>query len=576
MRLRFYLALGLALAVLVTGGGSPAHALVKPEEVLKQGGQLVKGGKGVSRFARLVPGPVGGILTAGSLAWWAYEQLDGAEVHAPQPGGDTGDWLGAPEPSYPSTAQDAVLKAEILFTAPRTIKVKLGCTAGWTPWNAAPTSFYTCIGMEARSNLNARVGGGTFIEVKCRDLTTSVVTTRSFSGNLGGNMSKTYSGGLPPTSTMTEFSPGTQCVSGEEVLEVRLDPGTTTGTWQTLQAPIGYNVPAGVTYPEGTVTFSTAVIDATCRNAETGATQHIYGTSAWGASQTLALPSCKARLGDDWYGVGLKVIPMDPEIEGVPLDPEIWPDWDVPDFVPEEWTEDELTPEEEADPCHGTKTGCGLTVNIDDEPVFPGSTTRTKIDTLIGNEPDRVTCKWGSREVEWKWCIPLLPTFEPGSGGSTTTDPTKPDTGTGVPTTGTGTQPVPTDAKNCIAGAFSWNPVDWVFVPVKCALQWAFKPTTALETRIARVKTAFENKPPFSWLVGLGSLPSISGGGCPTHWEFSYKGDSWPILCGTAVGNALHAFRPVSVVLLLGAAVYPFIRALVYAAFPIVKPVPHD
>lgn len=30
--------------------------------------------------------------------------------------------------------------------------------------------------------------------------------------------------------------------------------------------------------------------------------------------------------------------------------------------------------------------------------------------------------------------------------------------------------------KNCIAGMASWNPVDWVYVPVKCALTWAFVP----------------------------------------------------------------------------------------------------
>lgn len=28
--------------------------------------------------------------------------------------------------------------------------------------------------------------------------------------------------------------------------------------------------------------------------------------------------------------------------------------------------------------------------------------------------------------------------------------------------------------KNCIAGMASWNPVDWIYTPVKCALSWAF------------------------------------------------------------------------------------------------------
>lgn len=566
------LVLGLSVPLAFSG---PAEALLQPADVLKQGGQLVKGGKGILPFAKLHPG-VRTILTVGQLAWWAYEATEGTEVHAPQPGGDAAEWLGEPEPAYPSEASDGVLTATLTRNSARVMYITLGCTNGWVLWQAS-SSYYTCDGMHAKTNLNAKIGGGTTTELDCR-AANGTVTVRTATGTWGTLMSKPASGGQPAAdATVGPATSGSQCLTGETIQAVRLQPGATTSTMQVLQAPMGWlegEQPS--TLPEGQLTFGTAVIDATCKNAVTGAVQHITGTSAWGASNTLALPSCKARLGDDWYGVGLKVIPMDPEIEGVPIDPEVWPDWDVPDFVPEEWTEEEATPEEEAMPCHGTKTGCGLSIWIDSDPVFPGTTTRQKIDTLVTNEPDRVTCKWGTVEVEWKWCIPLLPTYEPGSGGQTTTDPTKPDTGTGTPTTGTGTQTVPTEAKNCMAGAFSWNPVDWVFVPVKCALQWAFKPTTAFETRIARVKTSFESKPPFSWLASLDDLPSVSGGGCPTSWQFQYDGDSYPILCGTAMGDGLHAFRPVAVVLLLGAAVYPFLRALVYAAFPIIKPVPHD
>lgn len=579
MRLRFYLALGLALVVLTTGGGSPAHALVKPEEVLKQGGQLVKSGKGITKFGRLVPGPVGGILAAGSLAWWAYETLDGSEVFAPQPGGTVEDYLGASPAAYPSTLDDGVMVASIISVSGRTVTFELGCKSWVHHSGSTPNRIYRCAGAGVGVGGNFALGTNavTVKDVDCRNTTTGAHTVRvaNFIHSRAAYITESqYAAQSPPKTYTTTF-----CNTGEVPDGFRI--GTTTGTnpqsstwFQT--APIGWGtMTGGQTWPAGELTFESAVIQAKCKNAETGAVQTVRATSAWGASGTLALPSCKARLGDEWYGVGVKVIPMDPEIDDVPLDPEVWPDWDVPDFMPEEWQED-ITPEEEADPCHGTRQGCGLAISIDGEPVFPGEVTRTKIDTLRGSEPDRVTCKWGTREVDWKYCIPLLPTFEPGAGNSTTTDPTKPGTDTNVPTTGTGTQPVPTEAKSCMKAAFSWNPVDWVFVPVKCALQWAFKPTTPFSTRIARVKTAFENKPPFSWLLSLGSMPSISGAGCPTHWQFTYKHDEWPILCGTAMGDALHAFRPVSVVLVLGAAVYPFLRALVYAAFPIVKPVPHD
>jgi hypothetical protein len=39
-----------------------------------------------------------------------------------------------------------------------------------------------------------------------------------------------------------------------------------------------------------------------------------------------------------------------------------------------------------------------------------------------------------------------------------------------------GPKDVEDPTKNCIAGMASWNPVDWIYTPVKCALTWAFVP----------------------------------------------------------------------------------------------------
>lgn len=528
IRLRARLVLLLALVVMVTGAGSPAHALVKPETVLKQGGQLVKSGKGITKFGRLVPGPVGAILTAGSLAWWAYDALDGGEVFAPQPGGSASDWLGGAV-AYPTTMNDGMITATVTSVSGRTVTMEVNCSAWVSIYSGA---LFKCGDTSNGESIGVGTQGATVKETDCVNTTTGVHTIRTLTGLWTRSAWTSPSG----TGAVTVSQTGMGCLSGEDVAGFRLQGSEprphVSATWFQIGA-IGWGTMAGSTLPEGDLVFQTAVIEAKCKNAETGAIQTIRATSDWGTSNTLALPSCKARLGDEWYGVGVKVIPMDPEIDDLPLDPEIWPDWDVPDFVPEEWEED-ITPDEEADPCHSTRQGCGLAISIDDEPVFPGEVTRTKIDTLRGSDPDRVTCKWGTREVDWKYCIPLLPTFEPGAGTSTTTDPTKPPTTEGTPTTGTGTQTVPTEAKNCMAGAFSWNPVDWVFVPVKCALKWAFIPSGT--ATFATTVEAFQTRPPGSLITGLaaavtGGLTAFTSGGCGTLGTIPLPGDDLVISC---------------------------------------------
>lgn len=53
--------------------------------------------------------------------------------------------------------------------------------------------------------------------------------------------------------------------------------------------------------------------------------------------------------------------------------------------------------------------------------------------------------------------------------------------------------------ENCIASGWSWNPVDWVFVPVKCALTWAFVPKDG-PGLIARANDVFDGTGMGDWL----------------------------------------------------------------------------
>lgn len=525
----------LAISVVIVGPASPASALdwkdLTKVEKLSLYGPTVQTGKGLGKIAlgATPPGRAWKILSAAALAWGAYEGADYL-LNARQPGGSAADWLGE-EAAFPTTLDDGTIVASVVSVSGRVATFEIGCKSWSHVSGDPPYDIWRCSTAVSHGG-NFAIGkttGQTHIsESSCRNTTTNVVTLRQIPTmvltHTNGIVGSGSAAGAPVTRTYT------MCTTGEVVEGFRFGPASApnpTSSTMFQTAPIGWGTMTGTTLPEGELTFEHAVIEAKCRNSETDEVQTIRTVSAWGDSETLVIPSCKQRLGDEWYGIGVTVIPMDPEIDDVPLDPEIWPDWDVPDFMPEEWTEGEVTPEEEADPCTGSKDGCPVTIEIDGEPVFPGSTTRTKIDTLRANDPDRVKCYIGQRQVEWKVCIPLLPGFEPGAGQSTTVDPTKPVPDTDVPpTTGTGTQPVPTEVGACMSAGFSWNPVSWVYIPVKCVLTWAFVPSSWPDWG------SLPNPLPSGWVP---TFPSLSGGSCGVVNMPSLN--LGPLLSGTPSGK---------------------------------------
>lgn len=99
----------------------------------------------------------------------------------------------------------------------------------------------------------------------------------------------------------------------------------------------------------------------------------------------------------------------------------------------------------------------------------------------------------------------------PAPGGGTT--PAPGTGGAGFPTGGTNTAPAGTPSgaadggPSCFGDAWSWNPLSWVFIPVKCVLIWAFVPDpgvvpATLQSTWATVST----RPPVSF-----ALPLIAG-----------------------------------------------------------------
>jgi hypothetical protein len=73
--------------------------------------------------------------------------------------------------------------------------------------------------------------------------------------------------------------------------------------------------------------------------------------------------------------------------------------------------------------------------------------------------------------------VAAAPTTAPQVGATSSTSTSG---GTSTTTTTTGNNPATGDpgSDNCMSSFWSWNPVAWVFTPVKCALTWAFVPSS--------------------------------------------------------------------------------------------------
>ncbi|MGW9292332.1 hypothetical protein ACWGRN_29900, partial [Streptomyces albidoflavus] len=88
------------------------------------------------------------------------------------------------------------------------------------------------------------------------------------------------------------------------------------------------------------------------------------------------------------------------------------------------------------------------------------------------------------------------PSTNPNPGGNPNPNP---GGSTGLPSSGSNPNPGgaavkdPETLQNCLKGAWSWNPIDWVYIPVKCTLVWAFIPKEqALKDGTTKVQTAID------------------------------------------------------------------------------------
>lgn len=184
--------------------------------------------------------------------------------------------------------------------------------------------------------------------------------------------------------------------------------------------------------------------------------------------------------------------------------------------------------------------------------------------------------------TEWKVPLPSpdLPPWETEGQPEPPVDPepTDPSTGPSAPPSGPGVDVVnppvapPGTSTTCWGAKASWNPIEWVYQPVVCALQSAFQPSKPIQQRVTSMSSQFSDRVPMSWF-GIGTQ-GISGGSCPTSWKVEFRGESHSLICGTAADEAIRSFRPVMGAMLVIAALFPLLRSLFYSAIPLFRVTP--
>lgn len=102
------------------------------------------------------------------------------------------------------------------------------------------------------------------------------------------------------------------------------------------------------------------------------------------------------------------------------------------------------------------------------------------------NKETNYSCHYGTHVVDLAECNVYAPAFQPGSSttGDTLGDPT---TGDAMTNPGAFAGADPTGAgRDCFAAGWgATNPIEWVFRPIQCALEWAFVPRQTVVTEIA-------------------------------------------------------------------------------------------
>lgn len=191
------------------------------------------------------------------------------------------------------------------------------------------------------------------------------------------------------------------------------------------------------------------------------------------------------------------------------------------------------------------------------EPKAPDRTVERVPDGATVTEPtttwpngDTAQCLWGPYDVDVAEC------------GTVATDPAPSPTPAADPATGPAGSP-PAGDGDCTPSGWGmlFNPLGWIYKPVKCAIRWAFVPSQASYGTLNTMAADFQGRVPVSWIVDVGTWVPTVLGGPPTGTDpasacFVYDvhlgvlGDFHIInsCADEPVPNAIRSMRPLLVV----------------------------
>jgi hypothetical protein len=272
-----------------------------------------------------------------------------------------------------------------------------------------------------------------------------------------------------------------------------------------------------------------------CRKVDTGAVQSFTDTET-GHPERVTVPSCEER----WPGSVPDGYTVTGGQTGVP--PSTLLDVDVSPDVYEDY----------GDCFNELGLVCEIRVFIEGQPCSPADPRCHDWQQTHQNFPDLVKCKFGPFVVDIDNCTPLKRAYEPNAIPTEITDPAgypdptldpdgnpnpnpnpNPDptpSPTPTPTPNPSPTPFPTagpnpesptptpgpdtnpDSRSCFGDAWSINPVDWVYVPVKCVFLWAFIPDPGFfDAKFGELKDLFGRTSPGLFIGSIDSLVPSAG-----------------------------------------------------------------
>lgn len=324
------------------------------------------------------------------------------------------------------------------------------------------------------------------------------------------------------------------CASDSVINYIQVQAGSGGGT--TVNTPYSNQLTWGLAFdPQTEATYR---VDVDCQLAD-GTIATISKTTVSPQGGGLAVPSCAAAYPGS-HGVKMLVNGAQ---TGSPLVKQYQADWEKTSV---------LYPN-----CVGAGVACSYVLRYNNIPCLAGQTECIgwALKQDLDSEAGKYECWYGPYQLLLGDCGILERSYEK-NGTTLTTKNTDGDPRTfdvtdpnGAPIPGPGAAPAPAPApvpdgapggdpapippgdpsptpapagdpntNDCwgTGGGAAWNPAAWVLTPVKCALKWAFVPSSSWMDNYGNgFRAKWEASPPGKWITAAGGLvPVVTGTGC--------------------------------------------------------------